>query len=120
MWFKTRVGFVSVTEPSEILVAKNTKKCTWCIYVSLKAMPEITTKSVLKGSSTIRNPSSILANFSDGPAVSKAIAECMARIEDSIRTKAEFCDLSQSGDPEAWAKVGGWQQIHWLNDKPAV
>jgi hypothetical protein len=54
-----------------------------------------------------------LAFFSDGPGVSKAIAECMARIEDSIRTKAEFCDLSQYGDPHAWEK--GWEQIQWTS-----
>ena len=116
MWFKTRVGFVSLKSPTEILVAKNTKERTWVIYARLKAGPEMTMKSILRGGSTITNPASTLALFSDGPAVSKAIAECMARIEVSIRTKAEFCDLSQSGDPQAWGKA--WQQIQWANETP--
>lgn len=116
MWFKTRIGFVSVREPSEILVAKNTKECTWSIFASLKAGPEMTLKNILGTRSTISNPSVFLALFSDSPAVSEAIAECMARIEISIRTKAELCDLSEVGDSKAWAK--GWQQIQWTKGNP--
>jgi hypothetical protein len=112
IWFKTRVGLVSISEPTEILVHKNTKESNWSIFARLKVGPEMTMRNVLgtrKG--TMGNPSSYLAIFSDGPGVGEAIAECMARIEVAIRTKAEFCDLSQSGDPQAWGKA--WQQIQW-------
>jgi hypothetical protein len=116
MWFNTRVGLGSVAEPSEILVSKIPKDNTGWIFFRLKALPEVTTGMFLKGSSTISSPCSQWAAFSDGPAVSKAIAECMARSEDSIRTKAEVCDLSQSGDPQAWGKA--WQQVQWPSGNP--
>ena len=116
MWFKTRVGFVSVREPSEILVAKHTKEGIWSVFASLKAGPEMTLKNFLGVRSTISNPSVFLAVFSDSPIVSEAIADCMARIEISIRTKAELCDLSQVGDSKAWAK--NWQQIQWPKGNP--
>jgi hypothetical protein len=49
--------------------------------------------------------------FSDRLGVREVIGECMAKIEAAIRAKAEFCDLSQSDDAEAWRKP--WQQIQW-------
>jgi hypothetical protein len=73
-------------------------------------------KSFFKGQASMGNPSGTLAIFSDGLAVSKAIAECMGRIEDAIRSKAELCDLSQSGDAQAWPK--GWNQIQWPDERP--
>ena len=112
MWFKTRVGLVSITEPTEILVYQNPKDGNWSIYARLKAGPEMGMSSFLgtrKG--TVTNPSSQLALFSDAPNASDATAECMAKIETAIRTKAEFCDLSQSGDAQAWGKA--WQQVQW-------
>jgi hypothetical protein len=59
----------------------------------------------------IKNPFVHLAFFLDGSNVNKAIAESMTQIESAIRTKAEFCDLSQTGDAQAWTKA--WQQIQW-------
>ncbi len=112
MWFKTRVGLVSIKNPTEILAIKYAKTNTWSVYARLKMGPEITANNFLgvrKGSVT--NPSSHLAFFSDEPNVKESIAACMAQIEAAIRTKAEFCDLSQSGDAQAWTKA--WQQIQW-------
>ena len=103
---------MSITEPTEILVHHNTKESKWSIYARLKAGPEMGMSSFLgtrKG--TVTNPSSHLAIFSDRPGVSEAIGDCMAKIEVAIKTKVEFCDLSQSGDAEAWGKA--WQQIQW-------
>jgi len=118
IWFKTRVGFASVTEPSEILVWKKSKESVWCIYVRMKIWPEITTRSIFGSGGSISSPFSYLACFSDGPGASKAIAECMARIEDSLRTKTDFCDLSQFGDPQAWDKC--LEQIQWQNDNQSA
>jgi hypothetical protein len=114
IWFKTRVGFASVTEPSEILAWKFPQKPVWCIYARIKTGPEMTMKNILGGRGSVTSPWLYLACFSDGPGVSKAIAECMARIEDSIRTKTEFCDLSRFGDPQAWGESS--EQIQWPND----
>jgi hypothetical protein len=116
MWFKTRVGFITVTAPMEILAAKNAPDGSWFIYVRLKNWPEAKMKSFFKGQASMGNPSGTLAIFSDGPAVSKAIAECMGRIENAIRTKAELCDLSQCGDARAWPK--GWKLIQWPDEHP--
>jgi hypothetical protein len=107
-----------VTEPSEILVWKKPKEPAWTIYARIKIAPEMTMRNILGGRGSMSSPFLYLACFSDGPGVSKAIADCMARIEDSIRTKAEFCDLSQCGDPQAWGK--GSEQIQWPNDKRAA
>jgi hypothetical protein len=118
IWFKTRVGFASVTEPSDILVFHAPKFRAWYIYARMKTGPEMTLRNVFGIRSSISSPGVTLAFFTDGPGVQKAIGECMARIEDSIRTKAEFCDLSQFGDPQAWGKR--WVLIEWPNGKPAA
>lgn len=117
IWFKTRVGLASVTEPCEILVWKSTKAAVWYISAHMKTEPEITMKNFWGRSGSISAPFLHLAFFSDGPGVSKAIAECMARIQDSICTKAELCDLSEIGDPQAWGQK--WHQIKW-NDSTAT
>ena len=111
MWFKTRVGLVSITDPTEILVHQN-KDGRWTIYAHPKTVPEMSMSNFLgtrKG--TLTAPSSHLVMFSNHSSVSEAIGECMAKIEAAIRTKAEFCDLSLSGDAEAWSKP--WQRIQW-------
>jgi hypothetical protein len=112
MWFKTPVSLVSITEPSEILLAQSAKGDMWFIYARFKAVPEVTMKNPLWMSrGSLSNPSSYLALFNDGPDVSLAIAECMTHIEASIRAKADLCDLSQFGNPQAWGKA--WKQIKW-------
>jgi hypothetical protein len=112
MWFKTRVSLVSITAPTEILVHQNPKDGRWSIYTRLKAGPEIQSSSFLKSRKrTVTNPSCYLAIFSDHPSVSEAIGECMAKIETAIRTKADICDLSESGDAQAWTKA--WRQVQW-------
>ena len=113
IWFKTRVGFASVTEPSEILAWKFPKKPAWCIYARIKIAPEMTMRNIWGSRGSMTTPWLYLACFNDGPGVNKVIAECMARIQDAILKKAEFCDLSQFGDPEAWDK--GFEQIQWPN-----
>ena len=118
MWFKTRVGFASVTEPSDILAWHHPKLRVWHIGARLKMAPEMTMRNIFGGRSSVSTPGVHLAFFTDGPGVRKAIAECMARIEDSIQARAEFCDLSKFGDPEAWGKE--WQLIEWPNGKPAA
>ena len=110
MWFKTRVGFVKLAEPSEILAAKSKKGDTWFIYAHHTASPKIAFKSLLRRSS-VSSPTMHLAQFTDSPTVSQGIAECMARIEAAVRTKADICDLSQSGDAQAWPPA--WTQIQW-------
>jgi hypothetical protein len=117
MWFKTRVSLVSIKTPTEILAVKYVKTNTWSIYARLKMGPEMTMSNFLgtrKGGLT--NPSSHLVFFSDGPRVNEAVAECMTQIEAAIRTKAEFCDLSQAGDAQAWSKA--WQIIQWPKNSP--
>jgi len=111
MWFKTRVGFVALKEPAEILVAKNAKVNTWSIYVNLKVGTEETTKNIFCQRTGKRNPFVYLAFFQDGPNVNKAISEAMTQIELAMRSKADFCDFSQIGDSQAWTKA--WQQIQW-------
>ena len=112
MWIKTRVGLISITEPTEILVHQHSKDCRWSVYARPKVVPEMGMTNVLGiRKRTVMNPSSHLAIFSDRPGVSEAIGECMAKIEGAIRAKVDLCDLSQSGDAEAWGKA--WQQIQW-------
>ena len=111
MWFKTRVGFASVTPPFEILCSKHNAEPTWFIFASMKTGPEMTMKSLFGRRAAVSPPVLYLAFFRDGPDVGAAIAECMAEIETAIRAKADFCDLSQAGDAEAWGKA--WQQVQW-------
>lgn len=115
IWFKTRVGFASVTEPSEILAWKFKKPQVRYIFARMKTVPEMDFKSFLGRRISMPAPAVYLAFFTDGPDVHKAIAECMARIEEAIRTKAEFCDLSQFGDVQGWGKT--WDLIEWPNTK---
>jgi len=116
IWFKTRVGFASVTEPSDILAWHVPKLRAWYIYARTKIAPEITMKNLWGRRITFPVTGVTLAFFTDSPGVRKAIGDCMARIEDAIRTKAEFCDLSQFGDPQAWGER--WELIEWPNIKP--
>jgi hypothetical protein len=111
MWFKTRVGICSLADPSEILAAKGKKGDIWFIYAHHKAGPQMTMRGIFGRSASLSSPATHLAQFTDSPTVSVAIAECMARIEAAIRTKADLCDLSQSGDAQAWGKA--WTQIQW-------
>ena len=112
MWFKTRVGFVSITAPTEILVHQHPKYGSWSIYSKLKAGLAMERRGFLKcRKRTTTNLTSHLAIFSDRPGVSEAIGECMVKIEAAIRAKADICDLSESGDTQAWDKA--WQQIQW-------
>lgn len=120
MWFKTRVGLISATEPLEILAdeVSDTGPKRWRIYARLNYQQEVVFKGIA-ASGRITNPVSYLAMFLDGPAVSEAIAGCMAVIESALLAKADICDLSQSGDAQAWA--GGWTQVQWQSrDKPAA
>jgi hypothetical protein len=111
MWFKTRVGIASITEPSEILVAKGKQADIWYIYAHHNASPQMTMRGIFGRRASLSSPTIHLAQFTNSSTVNVAIAECMARIETAIRTKADFCDLSQSGDAEAWPKA--WTQIQW-------
>jgi hypothetical protein len=111
MWFKTRVGICSLADPSEIRAQKSKKGDFWFIYAQHKAVPQMTVRSLFGRSASLSSPAIHLAVFTDSPTVSGAIAECMARIEDAIRTKADLCDLSQSGDAQAWTKT--CTQIQW-------
>jgi len=111
MWVKTRVGFVSITGPMEILVHQHPKDGRWSIYTCLKAGQEAERRGFLKSSERTTNSTSHLAVFSDRPGVSEAIGECMVKIEAAIRAKADICDLSESGDALGWDKA--WQQIQW-------
>jgi len=112
MWFKTRVGICSITDSSEILVGKGQMKDTWFIYARRKGSAQITMRFFGRKTST-PPPVLILAQFNNSPTVNAAIAESMEQIETAIRTKAELCDLSQSGDAQAWGS--GWTQIQWPN-----
>jgi hypothetical protein len=116
IWFKTRVGLASVTGSVEFLAWNNTKLHVWYVYARIKAWPELSTKSIWGRSASTSAPVIYLAFFTDGPEVSKAVGECMARIEDAVRTKAELCDLSKFGDAEAWRKK--WEVIQWPTANP--
>ena len=120
MWFKTRVGFIGVTEPLEILVdqVSDPSPKRWRVYAHQTSQQEIVFKG-FAGSGKLTNPVSYLVMFMDGPAVNEAIAGCMALIESALLTKTEICDLSRSGDAQAW--TGGWTQVPWQSqDKPAA
>ena len=112
MWFKTRIGICCLTDSSEILVGKNQKREIWFIYARRNAFATLTSMFWF-GKNSERPAALVLAQFTDSPTVSAAIADCMAQIEAAIRTKAELCDLSQSGDARAWGS--GWTQIQWPN-----
>jgi hypothetical protein len=111
MWFKTRVGICSVTDPSEILVSKGNKSDIWFIWASHKVCPKMSMRGLFGRSASISSPATHLAMFTNNSTVNEAIAECMAKLEAAIRAKSDICDLSQSGDAQAWGKA--WTQIQW-------
>ena len=82
------------------------------IYARRKAFAPLTSMFWF-GRNSERPATFVLAQFIDSPTVGATIAKCMEQIEAAIRTKAELCDLSQSGDAEAWEN--GWTQIQWPN-----
>jgi hypothetical protein len=118
MWFKTRIGLVSINAPVEILVVKDAKRNLWTIHATRPVAPRFTLKGLLGNPSPMLiSYLTVLAIFSDGPDVSKSIAECMEQIEAAIRTNAEFCDLTRFGDLQAWNKRNAnWQPIQWMRE----
>jgi hypothetical protein len=84
----------------------------------MKTGPQMTMKNIWGHGASISAPFLYLACFAEGPGVGKAIAECMERIEDSIRAKSEICDLSCFGDLQAWSKDS--EQIQWPSDNRAA
>ena len=112
MWFKTRVGLISIQEPTEILIGKSTDSGPqrWWIYARLKAQQEGNAKGIL-GQATFTNPISYLAMFMGGDSCQQAISGCMAQIEASIQAGAKVCDLSEVGDAQAWSQ--NWRQVQW-------
>ncbi|HVT29561.1 MAG TPA: hypothetical protein VHE81_16210, partial [Lacipirellulaceae bacterium] len=114
IWFKTRVGLASATQPCEIVYTKRGNEPTWCILASFKTGTEMTVKTLYGRSVSVPAPAFCLACFSDGPRVSESIAECMSKIEVAIRTQADICDLSEAGDAAAWGKE--WKQVPWSRE----
>ena len=110
MWFKTRVGLVSLDTQIEILAYKSPERATWCIFAKLKGGPEGESKGPLSNSK-LWAPSYYLAFFNDAPNVQDAIGSAMDRIALAAASGDRFCDLSSAGQPDAWEK--GWHQVHW-------
>ena len=111
MWFKTRVGLVSIQEPVEILIGNHpASKDSWYVFARSKVQQE----SQLRGlfaSGTFSNPVSHLAMFSSGPNCQRAIADCMSQIEVSLQAGSALCDLSTVGDASAWGD--NWRLVQW-------
>jgi hypothetical protein len=116
MWFKTRVGFAIVDGSMEILVAHDAKRKIRVIYASSPIGPRLTIRTFLVSDrGRVANYSTQLAFFKDDLDSNKRIAECMALIESAIRAEAKVCDLSESGDSEAWRwQSTRWKQVEWL------
>ncbi len=110
MWFKTRVGLVSLDTQIEILAYKHPDAARWCIFAKLKGGPEGESKGPLT-TSKLWAPSYYLAWFNDAPNVKDAIGSAMERIALAAASGDRVCDLSEVGDPAAWEK--GWHQIDW-------
>jgi len=113
MWFKTRVGLVSITELSQILVYQRPDDSRWTIYARLTPTPEMGVRRLwgIRRRESSDERSFHLAIVSNGPSASVAIGECMAKIATAIKAGDGLCDLSESGDAEAWGKA--WHKIHW-------
>ena len=111
MWFKTRVGLYSVTEPLEIKVAEypKAKRPYYLVFARSLTDASVDYKGIL---GTLKAPGRFahLAQFDLSPASAPEIAECMRLIEQAIVAEAKICDLSAVGQPDAWE---GWNLIEW-------
>jgi hypothetical protein len=112
MWFKTRIGLVSVNEPLEIRVAEypKAKKPSYLVYARSLYDTDVSYKGIF---GTLRAPGRFahLAQFDLSDSSKAAIAQCMKLIGDAIASDARICDLSAVGHAEAWPD--GWNLIEW-------
>lgn len=102
MWFKTRTGLCSISEPCEIRVAKYPKAnppCYW-IVVRYSNYSKVDYKGIFgKFSGSGRDV--YLVRFLIAESSAAEIAECMKAIESAIATGTNICDLSAFGDGAA-------------------
>jgi hypothetical protein len=112
MWFKTRVGYYSVSEPMEIRVAKYEKGKPPSFSLFARSLSDVSIDYIgIIGKLKASGRSVHLAQFVISEASVSRIAECMKTIEEAIASEAKFCDLSAVGDEAAWGD--GWTLIKW-------
>ena len=106
MWFKTRDGFYSVTEPLEISVHKygREKMPYFSVYSRSLNDPSVDYAGIF-GKLKASGRSAHLARFLVSDSSASAIAACMKLIEAAIATEAKICDLSAVGDQAAWGEA---------------
>ncbi len=106
MWFKTRDGFYSVSEPLEISVAKYDKGKNPHFSVYSRALNEGNVDYIgIIGKLKVSGRAVHLAKFLISDSSASAVAECMKLIEEAIATEAKVCDLSAVGDKAAWGEA---------------
>lgn len=112
MWFKTRVGYYSVSEPMEIRVAKYDDGKPPRFSLFARSLNDISIDYIgIIGKLKASGRSVHLAQFFISESSDTRIAECMKTIEEAIASEAKFCDLSAAGDEAAWGKA--WTLIKW-------
>ena len=112
MWFKTRVGYYSVSEPMEIRVAKYDKGKPPTFSLFARSLNDVSVDYIgIIGKLKASGRSVHLAQFLISDSAGARIAECMKMIEEAIASEPKFCDLSAVGDEAAWGE--GWTLIKW-------
>ena len=111
MWFKTRTGLVNLSEPLEIMAYQPKKQGTWSLAAHLKNGPETACRTIFGGKISLSGPWFHLAFFADDPDVGDRIGRAMHSILAAVTAEAKVCDLTQTGDADAWDSR--WHQISW-------
>ena len=110
MWFKTRIGLVSLPKCIEIKAWQSAKTGNWNVGAHLKNGLDVEVRSLFRRQK-LSTPWFWLACFRDSPSVQGDIARVFAAIEASVTGKQMICDLSQVGQADAWDKV--YHPIAW-------
>ncbi len=115
MWFKTRVGLVSLKEEFSVRVARypDVKHPYYSIFARPSGDTEVSYKGIF-GKFTAPGIWIHLAHFSFCDKADSSIAECLGLIESAIAGDAKICDLSEIGDAEAWSNASkDWVLVKW-------
>jgi hypothetical protein len=112
MWFKTRVGYYSVSEPMEIRAVKYNKAKKPNFSIFARSLNDVSVDYIgIIGKLKVSDRAVHLARFLISDSSASEIAKCMRSIEGMIGADAKICDLSAVADEAAWDEE--WTTIEW-------
>jgi hypothetical protein len=116
MWFKTQAGLVNIEGTAQYLAFRWKRKegsgTIWfAAYQNQESEFEI--KRLFRKPIKARGRYIYLAAFVDNDHAERSLADCMRKIESSIRNDEIICDLSSVGERSLWQKSERGVPVNW-------